>query len=106
MVFGLPELPKLQEIAKTMNSSFQVIGTLCPGNLMCLLNTAGTPSKRHWSAEEEEAVKRGVSKFGPGSWKEIKEDDVTLANRSVAQIKEKVSFLHKTKRMLGSLAVL
>lgn len=38
-------------------------------------------------------MRRGVSKFGPGSWKEIKEDDVTLANRSVAQIKEKVNFL-------------
>lgn len=60
---------------------------------MYLHFTGGTPSKRLWSVEEEEAVKRGVSKFGPGSWKEIKEDDITLANRSVAQIKEKVSFL-------------
>lgn len=49
-----------------------------------------TPSKRHWSVDEEVAVKRGVSKFGAGSWKEIKEGDPTLANRSPVQIKEKV----------------
>ncbi|KAG0599265.1 hypothetical protein M758_12G138900 [Ceratodon purpureus] len=58
----------------------------------------GTPSKRLWSIEEEEAVKRGVSKFGPGSWKEIKEDDVTLANRSVAQIKEKFRLMRGVSR--------
>jgi len=40
--------------------------------------------------EEEEAVKRGVNKFGPGCWNEIKADDSTLADRSAVQIKEKV----------------
>lgn len=58
----------------------------------------GTSSKRPWSAEEEEALKRGVNKFGPGSWKEIKEDDVTLANRSVAQIKEKFRLMRGVSR--------
>lgn len=60
---------------------------------MHLLLSSGLLSRRHWSVEEEEAVKRGVSKFGPGSWKEIKDDDSALANRSPVQIKEKVNSL-------------
>lgn len=59
-------------------------------------------SKRRWSAEEEEAVRRGVSKFGPGSWKEIKEDDSSLANRSAAQIKEKFRLMRGVARKNGT----
>lgn len=57
---------------------------------MCLLSTPGSPN---WTAEEEEAVKRGVNKFGHGSWKEIKENDSALTNRSAMQLKEKAIFL-------------
>lgn len=60
-----------------------------------------TPSKRHWSVDEEVAVKRGVSKFGAGSWKEIKEGDPTLANRSPVQIKEKFQMMRGVSRRNG-----
>ncbi|KAG0621493.1 hypothetical protein M758_3G024700 [Ceratodon purpureus] len=67
-----------------------------------LHSTKGSPPKRHWSAEEEEAVRRGVSKFGPGSWKEIKEDDSALANRSAVQIKEKFRLMRGVARNHGT----
>lgn len=36
--------------------------------------------KRYWSVDEEVVVKCGVSKFGVGSWKEIKEGDLIFVN--------------------------
>jgi hypothetical protein len=52
--------------------------------------SAGTLAKRRWSVEEEDALKRALNKFGPGNWKEIKEYEHALTNRSTVQIKDKV----------------
>ena len=52
--------------------------------------SAGTPARRRWSVEEEDALRRAVNKFGPGNWKEIKEYEPALVNRSTVQIKDKV----------------
>jgi hypothetical protein len=51
---------------------------------------SGTPARRRWSAEEEDALRRALQRFGPGCWKEIKENEPALANRSTVQIKDKV----------------
>lgn len=59
-----------------------------------LLTLAGTEAKGRWSSEEEEALRRAVNKFGSGSWKEIKENEPTLSNRSIFQLKDKVISLH------------
>ena len=61
--------------------------TLC---LFPVAPIAGTPARRRWSVEEEDALRRAVNKFGPGNWKEIKEYEPALANRSTVQIKDKV----------------
>lgn len=45
---------------------------------------------RHWTVEEEEALRRAIKKFGPGCWKEIKESEPVLATLSTSQIKHKV----------------
>ncbi|CAK9219597.1 unnamed protein product [Sphagnum troendelagicum] len=45
--------------------------------------------RRIWSVEEEDALKRAVQRFGTGSWKEIKESEPSLMNRSIVQIREK-----------------
>jgi hypothetical protein len=61
----------------------------------------GMQARRRWSAEEEEALRRAVNLFGSGSWKEIKESEPALANRSTVQLKEKVFIsvsLHKGVR--------
>lgn len=52
-------------------------------------SAAGTEAKGRWSSEEEEALRRAVNKFGSGSWKEIKENEPTLSNRSIFQLKDK-----------------
>ncbi|KAG0604219.1 hypothetical protein M758_10G154000 [Ceratodon purpureus] len=57
--------------------------------LACDAPSAGMQAKRRWSAEEEEALRRAVNKFGSGSWKEMKENEPALANRSTVQLKEK-----------------
>ena len=42
-----------------------------------------------WTVEEKNAVRRGVSKFGEGNWKNVKlEYPVILAHRSNVQIKD------------------
>ena len=42
---------------------------------------------RRWSTEEEEALRRAVTRFGSVScWKEIKENEPALANRSLLQL--------------------
>ena len=50
----------------------------------------GSTIRRRWSSDEEEALRRGVKKVGPGNWKEIKESEPMLINRSTVQIKDKV----------------
>lgn len=52
-----------------------------------------SPTKKRkrvrWTVEEKNAVRRGVSKFGEGNWKNVKlEYPVILANRSNVQIKD------------------
>lgn len=46
-------------------------------------------NRQRWSLEEEDGLRRGLQKYGPGSWKEIKELEPVLVNRTPAQIKEK-----------------
>ena len=49
----------------------------------------GAP-KTKWSVEEEDALKRGVKKYGPGKWRLIQKDDVlgkTLNLRSNVDLK-------------------
>lgn len=46
-------------------------------------------NRQQWSPEEEDGLKRGLQKYGPGSWKEIKEQEPVLLNRTMPQIKEK-----------------
>lgn len=46
--------------------------------------------RQQWTLEEEDGLRRGLQKYGPGSWKEIKEHEPVLVNRTAAQIKEKV----------------
>jgi hypothetical protein len=54
-------------------------------------NPSGTTLvRRIWSGEEEDALKRAVQRFGAGSWKEIKDSEPSLMNRSIVQIREKV----------------
>lgn len=81
--------------APTSSDGSHILGTYPFGAIL------GSSPTQLWSAEEEEAVKRGVIKFGPGSWKEIKEDDSTLANRSAVQIKEKYRLMRAVSRNLG-----
>lgn len=50
---------------------------------------SGTPSRKRWTVEEEEALRRAIHKFGPGNWKEIKEHEPVFRNRSTVQIKDK-----------------
>ena len=50
----------------------------------------GSTIRRRWSSDEEEALRRAVQKVGPGNWKEIKELEPMLINRSTVQIKDKV----------------
>ncbi|XP_024363029.1 uncharacterized protein [Physcomitrium patens] len=69
----------------------QILGSYPYGAIL------GSPN---WTAEEEEAVKRGVNKFGHGSWKEIKENDSALTNRSAMQLKEKYRFMRAVSRNL------
>ncbi|KAH7433986.1 hypothetical protein KP509_07G096100 [Ceratopteris richardii] len=54
-----------------------------------VLPLAATPARRRWSPDEEDALRRALQKFGPGNWKEIKESEPILANRSTVQIKDK-----------------
>ncbi|MCO5604480.1 hypothetical protein L7F22_058646 [Adiantum nelumboides] len=54
---------------------------------------AATPARRRWTQDEEEALKRALQKFGPGNWKEIKEFEPLLVNRSTVQIKDKYRLL-------------
>ncbi|KAH9567713.1 hypothetical protein CY35_03G039400 [Sphagnum magellanicum] len=56
---------------------------------MVTTTASGTPARRRWSAEEEDALRRALQRFGPGCWKEIKENEPALANRSTVQIKDK-----------------
>lgn len=50
---------------------------------------SGTPSRKRWTVEEEEALRRAIHRFGPGNWKEIKEHEPVFRNRSTVQIKDK-----------------
>jgi hypothetical protein len=70
-------------IAQSTRAAFASSATVTPTAL-------GTAVRRRWSAEEEESLKRSLQRFGPGCWKEIKENEPALANRSTAQIKDKV----------------
>ncbi|MCO5569873.1 hypothetical protein L7F22_023587 [Adiantum nelumboides] len=54
---------------------------------------AATPARRRWTQDEEDALKRALQKFGPGNWKEIKEFEPLLVNRSTVQIKDKYRLL-------------
>ncbi|KAI5076040.1 hypothetical protein GOP47_0008105 [Adiantum capillus-veneris] len=54
---------------------------------------AATPARRRWTDDEEDALKRALQKFGPGHWKEIKEYEPLLVNRSTIQIKDKYRLL-------------
>ncbi|GLJ55852.1 hypothetical protein SUGI_1199280 [Cryptomeria japonica] len=49
----------------------------------------GTPGRRRWTVEEEDALRQAVRRFGPGNWKEIKENEPLFRNRSTVQIKDK-----------------
>ncbi|KAH9317231.1 hypothetical protein KI387_019000, partial [Taxus chinensis] len=49
----------------------------------------GTPGRRRWTVEEEEALRRAIQRFGPGNWKEIKENEPLFRNKSTVQIKDK-----------------
>jgi len=69
-------------IAQSTRAAFASSATVTPTAL-------GTAVRRRWSAEEEESLKRSLQRFGPGCWKEIKENEPALANRSTAQIKDK-----------------
>ncbi len=59
--------------------------------------------RRIWSVEEEDALKRAVQRFGTGSWKEIKESEPSLMNRSIVQIREKVLEEASSTRFLNVL---
>ncbi|KAH9544259.1 hypothetical protein CY35_13G109300 [Sphagnum magellanicum] len=69
-------------IAQSTRAAFASSVTVTP-------TASGTAVRRRWSAEEEESLKRSLQRFGPGCWKEIKESEPALANRSTAQIKDK-----------------
>ncbi|CAM6051286.1 unnamed protein product [Sphagnum compactum] len=69
-------------IAQSTRAVFASSATVTP-------TASGTAVRRRWSAEEEESLKRSLQRFGPGCWKEIKENEPALANRSTAQIKDK-----------------
>jgi len=61
-----------------------------PANFKLTSLPGALPAQQQlWSGEEEDALKRAVQRFGPGSWKEIKDSEPSLAKRSVVQIKEK-----------------
>ncbi|KAG0583524.1 hypothetical protein KC19_3G143800 [Ceratodon purpureus] len=72
-----------QEVTKISNSTRSAILT----NLEASLSESS--NRQRWSPEEEDGLKSGLQKYGPGSWKEIKEHEPALINRSAAQIKEK-----------------
>jgi len=48
-----------------------------------------------WSEEEEDALYRGVARFGQGSWKTIKEKYAQFANRTAVDLKDKWRNLSK-----------
>eukprot|EP01018_Ginkgo_biloba_P026442 Gb_23424 [translate_table: standard] len=54
---------------------------------------SGTPGRKRWTIEEEEALRRALQRFGPGNWKEIKEYEPLFRNRSTVQIKDKYRLL-------------
>lgn len=54
------------------------------------LNNIESSNRRRWSVEEEDGLRRAVQRLGPGSWKEIRESEPVLTNRTAAQIKDKV----------------
>ena len=62
----------------------------------------GAP-KTKWSVEEEDALKRGVKKYGPGKWRLIQKDDVlgeTLNLRSNVDLKVRRDRSAATPRLL------
>lgn len=59
--------------------------------LLNFIVSVATPARKRWTSDEEEALRKAVQKFGPGNWKDIKEFEPMLVNRSTVQIKDKVS---------------
>eukprot|EP00212_Chloropicon_laureae_P007591 CAMPEP_0197496172 /NCGR_PEP_ID=MMETSP1311-20131121/42041_1 /TAXON_ID=464262 /ORGANISM="Genus nov. species nov., Strain RCC856" /LENGTH=57 /DNA_ID=CAMNT_0043041731 /DNA_START=67 /DNA_END=237 /DNA_ORIENTATION=- len=50
------------------------------------------PQKVRWTPAEDEALRKGVAKYGIGKWKLIKQDELfksTLENRTNVDLKDK-----------------